>query len=78
MIAISAMILPGLSGAFILLIFGKYEFITSALKNPLIIENLKIILLFCSILFRIEQFLKQVLHYQESVYNQIILSLIHI
>ena len=48
MIAISAMILPGLSGAFILLIFGKYEFITSALKNPLIIENLKIILLFCS------------------------------
>tara|TARA_Y100001970_G_C14205657_1_gene843792 strand:+ start:874 stop:1881 length:1008 start_codon:yes stop_codon:yes gene_type:complete len=48
MIAICAMILPGLSGAFILLIFGKYEFITSALKNPLIIENLKIILIFCS------------------------------
>ncbi len=33
-IAISAMILPGISGSFILLLFGKYAFITSALKNP--------------------------------------------
>jgi len=39
MIAISAMILPGLSGSFILLILGKYEFITGALKNPFIIQN---------------------------------------
>ena len=28
------MILPGLSGSFLLLIFGKYAFITSAVKDP--------------------------------------------
>ncbi len=33
MIAICAMILPGISGSFILLIFGKYEFILNALKD---------------------------------------------
>ena len=33
-VAICAMILPGISGAFLLLIMGKYEFITGALKNP--------------------------------------------
>ncbi len=33
MIAISAMILPGISGSFILLILGKYEFIINAVKN---------------------------------------------
>ncbi|MDA0196823.1 MAG: DUF368 domain-containing protein [Bacteroidetes bacterium] len=32
MVAICAMILPGISGSFILLIFGKYEFILNALK----------------------------------------------
>ena len=34
-IAISAMILPGLSGSFLLLMLGKYEFITGAIKDPL-------------------------------------------
>jgi len=48
MIAICAMILPGLSGAFILLILGKYEFITSALRNPFLKENIFIIIIFCS------------------------------
>ena len=33
-VAISAMILPGLSGSFLLLILGKYELILSVLKNP--------------------------------------------
>ena len=47
MIAICAMILPGLSGAFILLILGKYEFITGTLKNPFQGDNLQVILLFC-------------------------------
>jgi len=32
-VAICAMILPGVSGAFILLIMGKYEYVYSALKN---------------------------------------------
>jgi putative membrane protein len=47
-IAICAMILPGLSGAFLLLILGKYEFITGALKNPFVWENAIIIIVFCS------------------------------
>ncbi|MBW2591760.1 MAG: DUF368 domain-containing protein [Deltaproteobacteria bacterium] len=48
MLAICAMILPGLSGAFILLILGKYEFITATLKNPFSAQNILIILIFCS------------------------------
>lgn len=35
MIAICAMILPGISGAFLLLMLGKYHYITGLLKNPL-------------------------------------------
>jgi putative membrane protein len=46
MIAICAMILPGLSGSFLLLILGKYAFITAALRNPLNLDNLEIILIF--------------------------------
>jgi putative membrane protein len=46
-IAICAMILPGISGAFILLILGKYEFITATLKNPFLPQNLTIIIVFC-------------------------------
>jgi putative membrane protein len=48
LIAICAMILPGLSGAFLLLILGKYEYITGALKNPFLPEHLLIILVFCA------------------------------
>ncbi|MDD0853750.1 DUF368 domain-containing protein [Halobacteriovorax sp. GB3] len=39
-IGITAMILPGLSGSFLLLILGKYEFITGAIKNPFLVSNL--------------------------------------
>jgi putative membrane protein len=52
-IGICAMILPGLSGAFILLILGKYEYITGTLKAPFSVNeisgthNLLIILVFC-------------------------------
>ena len=46
-VAICAMILPGISGAFILLILGKYEFITATLKNPFMVENIIVILIFC-------------------------------
>ena len=47
MIAICAMILPGISGAFLLLILGKYAFVTGALKNPLISNNFFTIMVFC-------------------------------
>ncbi len=46
-IAIMAMILPGISGAFILLLLGKYEFITGTLKNPFNPGNFVIIIIFC-------------------------------
>jgi len=46
MIAICAMILPGLSGSFILLILGKYAFLTAALRNPFNLDNMEIILIF--------------------------------
>lgn len=51
---ICAMILPGISGAFILLVLGKYEFITGTLKAPFSaneatgVNNLLIIIVFCS------------------------------
>lgn len=45
-IGISAMILPGLSGSFLLLILGKYEFITGAVKNPFGEGNFIILLTF--------------------------------
>jgi len=48
LVAICAMILPGISGAFILLILGKYEFITGCLKNPFLAENFITIMIFCA------------------------------
>lgn len=39
-VAICAMILPGISGAFILLLFGKYEYILGAIKNFQILDIL--------------------------------------
>lgn len=47
-ISICAMILPGLSGAFILLVLGKYAFVVDAIKNPFQLTNLIIILVFCA------------------------------
>lgn len=52
-VGICAMILPGISGAFLLLILGKYEFITGTLKSPFSanemtgVHNLLIIAVFC-------------------------------
>ncbi len=48
MIAICAMILPGLSGSFLLLILGKYAFVTGAIKNPFNLDNIVIIITFAS------------------------------
>lgn len=45
-IGITAMILPGLSGSFLLLILGKYEQMTSAIKNPFLMDNFTIMLIF--------------------------------
>lgn len=45
-IGITAMILPGISGSFLLLMMGKYEMITAALKNPTNIQNLQTLILF--------------------------------
>ena len=47
-VTITAMILPGISGAFILLILGKYEFMIQALKNPFLLDNFLSITCFIS------------------------------
>ncbi len=47
-VAICAMILPGISGAFILLILGKYQYVTGTLNNPFLLHNFVIILVFCA------------------------------
>jgi putative membrane protein len=47
-VAICAMILPGISGAFILLILGKYEYITATLKHPFLPHNFAVIVVFCT------------------------------
>lgn len=40
MIAISAMILPGVSGSFLLLVLGQYEFVIGSVKSLLEFENI--------------------------------------
>lgn len=45
-LAICAMILPGISGAFILLVLGKYHYVTAAVKNPFVSESLGTIAVF--------------------------------
>jgi len=47
-VAICAMLLPGVSGAFILLVLGKYSMITACLKNPLDPGNLAVMIVFAS------------------------------
>jgi putative membrane protein len=47
-IGITAMLLPGLSGSFLLLILGKYEFITGAVKSPFVEGNFIILLTFAA------------------------------
>lgn len=47
-IAICAMILPGISGAFLLLMLGKYEYVTRTLKDPFLWDNLMVIGVFAA------------------------------
>ncbi|WP_319584576.1 DUF368 domain-containing protein [uncultured Pseudodesulfovibrio sp.] len=47
-IAICAMILPGISGAFLLLMLGKYEYVTRTLKNPFLWDNFVILATFAA------------------------------
>jgi putative membrane protein len=43
MVAVCAMILPGLSGAFILLLLGKYEYVLGLVENPFLPANLSML-----------------------------------
>ena len=73
-VAICAMILPGISGAFILLILGKYEFITGTLKNPFILQNSIIIVVFClGCIIGLMSF-SRVLNYLLSKYHNLTLA----
>ena len=42
-IAISSLLLPGISGAFVLVILGQYDLIISAIKNPFTTANIVIL-----------------------------------
>ena len=48
MVAICAMILPGISGSFILLLLGKYKQIMAAVKSPFADNHILIILVFAA------------------------------
>lgn len=76
MIAICAMILPGISGSFLLLILGKYQYVTGAIKNPFLLENVLIILVFCGgCLVGILSF-SRVLNFMLSRFHNITMSLL--
>lgn len=62
-ISICAMILPGISGAFILLLLGKYEYITGALRNPADPGNAAILLAFVGGCIVGVSLFSRVLHY---------------
>lgn len=70
-IAICAMILPGISGAFLLVVLGKYEYVTGALKDPFSLESLVIIFSFgAGALLGITSFsrvLSYLLHHYEAL-----------
>lgn len=45
-IAISSLLLPGISGAFVLVLLGKYDLVISAIKNPFLSSNAIILFYF--------------------------------
>ena len=46
MLAIMAMLLPGISGSYILLIIGKYQLILGSLKNPFAPDSIVVVMTF--------------------------------
>ncbi|MBI9110152.1 DUF368 domain-containing protein [Maridesulfovibrio ferrireducens] len=75
-ISICAMILPGISGAFILLLLGKYEYITGALRNPASPENTAILIVFvCGCACGISLF-SRVLHYFLEKHHGVTISIL--
>ncbi|WP_035076142.1 DUF368 domain-containing protein [Maridesulfovibrio zosterae] len=74
--SICAMILPGISGAFILLLLGKYEFITGALRNPATPENAAVLVVFvCGCAVGISLF-SRVLHYFLERHHAVTISVL--
>ena len=75
-ISICAMILPGISGAFILLLLGKYEYVTGALRNPALPENTAILIAFvCGCAFGISLF-SRALHYFLEKHHGVTISIL--
>jgi putative membrane protein len=75
-LAICAMILPGISGAYILLLLGKYEYMTGALKAPFSDGNPLTILVFaCGALLGLMSF-SRILHWFLTRHHAIAVSLL--
>ena len=79
-IAICAMILPGISGSFLLLIIGKYRFITGALRDPLVGEHIVILLIFmagCVVgILSFSRFLNFMLHRYHNITMSLLAGLV--
>jgi putative membrane protein len=70
------MILPGISGAFILLLLGKYAYITGAMKNPLDLGNLLIVFVFlCGAALGLSGF-SRVLHFLFSKFHDATIAML--
>ncbi|MGE4291367.1 MAG: DUF368 domain-containing protein [Desulfovibrio sp.] len=75
-LAICAMILPGISGAYILLLLGKYEYMTGALKAPFSDGNPLVILIFaCGALVGLMSF-SRLLHWFLTRHHALAVSLL--
>ncbi|BDQ35986.1 DUF368 domain-containing protein [Pseudodesulfovibrio nedwellii] len=75
-IAICAMILPGISGAFLLLMLGKYEYVTRTLKNPFVWDNFVIMAVFAAGAGVGIIFFSRVLHYLLSRWHAATVSVL--
>lgn len=76
MIAICAMILPGISGSFLLLILGKYEIITGAVKDPFRVDHALLMIVFaCGAIVGITAF-SRILKYMLAHWHNVTMALL--
>ncbi len=75
-IAICAMILPGISGAFLLLMLGKYEYVTRTLKAPFAADNFGVIAVFAAGAATGIVLFSRILHFLLSRYHAATISVL--
>ena len=73
-IAITAMILPGISGSFLLLILGKYEHIIGAVKSPFTGSNIGILIVFMAGMITGLLCFSKILHFLIKSYRELTMA----